>query len=260
MGSVVPQRLSPSSLDRYRECPRRFYLQDVEREAVAEGPNATLAVGNAVHRVLELAFRLHAHQRTPDNLKALLRREWRRYWPEHWSIAGEEQAKAEAAAMLEAFGEHFDVRSKPLRLEQWLTLKTEQLEVSTRVDRIDRGSYGLRLIDYKTGRRQLDESDLRHDSATLVHLLAASQQSAHPVERLSLFYLRSGEEIYWEPEPEDLELAGERLQALIGRILDDEKFAPEPGSGCQFCPFALRCDAAPSTVGLDAVLSEAINR
>lgn len=260
MGRSLPQRLSPSALDRYRECPRRFYLQDVEREAVADGQNATLAVGNAVHRVLEIAFRLHPHQRTPDNMTALLRREWRRHWPEDWSIGGEEQAKAEAAGMLGAFGEHFDVESKPLRLEQWLTMHTDQLEIGTRVDRIDRGSCGLRLIDYKTGRRQLEASDLRHDSAALVHLLAASQQSAHPVERVSLFYLRSGEEIYWEPEPEDLELAAERLQTVISRLLNDEEFAPEPGPGCQFCPFALRCDAAPATVGLEVLLGEGLSR
>jgi RecB family exonuclease len=162
--------------------------------------------------------------------------------------------------MLEAFGEHFGLDSKPLRLEQWLTLHTDQLEIGTRVDRIDRGSCGLRLIDYKTGRRQLEESDLRHDSAALVHVLAASQQSAHPVERVSLFYLRSGEEIYWEPEPEDLELAAERLQTVIIRLLNDEDFAPEPGAGCQYCPFAIRCDPAPATVSLESLITEGLSR
>lgn len=257
MGDVLLQRLSPSALDRYRECPRRFYLQDIEREPVADGPNAILAVGNAVHRVLEVAFRLHEHQRTPENLKALLAREWRRHWPEGWPVAGEERARAEATQMPEAFGTHFDLCGQPLRLEQWLTLTMGQLEVRTRVDRIDRGTSGLRLIDYKTGRRQLEASDLRHDSAALVHLLAASQNAAHPIERLSLFYLRSGEEIYWEPEDDDLELAAERLRTLIARIREDQEFVPEPSDACQFCPFALKCDAAPPSVSLRAILGEA---
>jgi RecB family exonuclease len=157
--------------------------------------------------------------------------------------------------MLEQFGDNFDLRAVAHRLEQRLTLRVPgRLELVTRVDRIDRGRYGLRLIDYKTGRAQLEASDMREDTAALVHLLAATKLASEPVERLSLFYLRTGEEIYWEPEADDVELAGERLKRILERVTTDASFEPTPGAACQSCPFALACDAALATVSAERAL------
>jgi RecB family exonuclease len=255
----APRRLSPSAIDRYRECPRRFRWQDIERLEGEFQLTPELAVGNAVHKVLELAFRLTPDQRDAPALSRLLAA----VWPKHWKNrvlgdAGEEAARADAERLLTSFGSAFDLAASPLKLEQWVRLKLPAigLEVNTRLDRIDRGASGLRVIDYKTGRHQADAQDLPRDTAAMIHALAVSQLAHEPVERVSHYYLRSGEEIYWEPEPEDFEAVAARVQTVLKQILGDRTFEATPGGACHRCPFALRCDAKPSSATLDALLTE----
>jgi hypothetical protein len=64
-----------------------------------------------------------------------------------------------------------------------------------------------------------------------------------PVERVRLLYLPTGDEVRWEPEPEDIEQARLRLAGWIGRVDADTSFAPIPGPGCRACRFLTRCPA-----------------
>lgn len=257
----IPRRLSPSSIDRFRECPRRFLWQDIERRG-DDDPAASpeLAVGKAVHKVLELVFRLQPGERTAANFERLLAAVWRRHWrPDLLGTAAEPHARDDARRLLENFGRCFAVSEvEPLKLEYWLRLKLPAvgLEVNTRVDRIDRGSTGLRVIDYKTGRRQLETDELARDTAAMIHLLAISQLAHEPVERISHYYLRSGEEIYWEPEPEDHDAVVERVQKQLKQMLTEQQFEPQPGDGCRLCPFALQCDARPASLAIDHLIAE----
>jgi CRISPR/Cas system-associated exonuclease Cas4 (RecB family) len=98
-------------------------------------------------------------------------------------------------------------------------------------------------VDYKTGRRQLDSRDIARDTASVVHLLSA-EHAGFRVERVSLRYLRSAEEVYWEPEHDDIEFAAEQLRHLLRDLRDDRSFDAAPGEACASCPFRDRCDAA----------------
>jgi hypothetical protein len=42
---AIPRRLSPSSLDRYRCCPRRFLWQDIERRPFEQRPTPESLLG-----------------------------------------------------------------------------------------------------------------------------------------------------------------------------------------------------------------------
>lgn len=257
----IPRRLSPSSIDRFRECPRRFLWQDIERRGGDDASaSPELAVGKAVHEVLDLVFRLQAGERTAENFERLLAAVWRKHWrKELLGTAAEPHARDDARRLLENFRRCFAVtEAEPLKREYWLRLKLPAvgLEVSTRVDRIDRGRTGLRVIDYKTGRRQVEAGDLPRDTAAMIHLLAISQLANEQVERVSHYYLRSGEEIYWEPEPDDLDAVVERVQKQLKQMLNEREFEPLPGDGCRLCAFALQCDARPAPLGIDQLIAE----
>ena len=50
---ISVDRLSPSALDRFRACPKQFYLSDIERAPREAETSTVLMQGNAIHAALE---------------------------------------------------------------------------------------------------------------------------------------------------------------------------------------------------------------
>lgn len=238
-------RLSPAALDRFRRCPKQFQLVDLERSPRRELPGPQLVVGNAVHHALERFFGLPVEQRHP----ALLERALRSVWPAHrttrtFASRDEEAAWGRTALeMLSTFARRFDLTATPLAREQWLSMRLENgLQLFGKIDRIDATPAGaLEVVDYKTGRRQLEPDDLRRESAARVYLTLSEHAYALPVERVRFVYVALGEETSWEPEREDVEAVKHDLMDLTEEIRSSREFSAYPGSHCRFCPAALRC-------------------
>ena len=166
LGTVtVPSRLSPAALARFRVCNRQFLLVDVERVPRREQPNPLLAQGNAIHAALERFFGLRPEDRTPpvEVLQQALRSQWRTFWKSEalGNADTEIEFGRKALNILGGFAERFDTTAEPLAREQWVQMTLPNgIELFGKVDRIDPFEDGLDLIDYKTGKRQLDADDL----------------------------------------------------------------------------------------------------
>lgn len=250
--SILPCTLYPSSLKRYQECPQRFLWQDVEDRSADGAPSVEQLIGIAVHKALETFFRHEPSRRTSDVLDALLTRSWQRALASKPLAASADVAYglSQARELIQTFLTSFDLTARPLRIEQELGMRLNNgTHVKARIDRIDPWREGsVRLIDYKTGRHQLDRQDVARDTAAIVHLLTA-ESAGFQVERLSLLYLRTGEEIYWEPERDDIEFAAERLRRVLRDLRDDRDFSPMPNPFCLSCPFQSSCDAFAAQLG-----------
>lgn len=269
-----PDRLSPAAIGRFRLCPKSFFMADVERMPREEQPNPQFCQANAIHHALERFFGLPAVDRRPENLERALRS----VWPTHrrpGAFVSREQEAAyglEALEMLRRFGERFNLNTRPLAREEWVQARVRGAELFGKVDRIDavptagaaaaaeagmpvdgREVIGLELVDYKTGRVELDEDDLRHEPAAQVYLLATEASYRLPVERVRFIYLRSGHDISWYPEREDVEALGERVLELVGEMRGEIEFEARPGSHCRFCPVARRCPDRQSVTLADLV-------
>jgi RecB family exonuclease len=195
---------------------------------------------------LETFFRHEPGMRTYEVLEASLVRAWRRITASRPLESDLERAHhlERGRVLLQIFVTSFDLAARPLRLEQALELRLRTgTRIRTRLDRIDPWGEGVRVVDYKTGTLQLDSRDIARDTASIIHLLAA-EHAGYRVERLSFLYLSTGEEVYWEPERDDVDFAAERLRDLLRTVRDDLEFPPVPGEMCGFCPFRDRCDAA----------------
>lgn len=241
---TLPSRLSPSALDRFRRCPKQFFLQDVERTPRLNEASPVLAQANAIHDALAQFFGLPRESRAPENLERALRAVWRRNCKpgSFRSVAEEVSYGVGAIEMLRRFAGSADLEARPLAREQWLSLRVGGIELFGKLDRLDRArGGGLNLIDYKTGQRQLEPEDLRDEPAVQVYLLAAEAQTSLPVERVRFVYLAHGSEVVWEPEREDVESLRERLTKVVARIQTTEAFTASPGPHCRFCPFRLVC-------------------
>lgn len=241
---TLPRRLSPAAINRFRTCPKSFYFADIERVPRDERPSPILAQANAVHGALEKFFGLPQDDRSTENLHRALRHEWPKHRkPGSFHTRNEEAAYGrDALAMLSRFAEDFDTSARPLAREQWLTAPFEGIELFGKVDRIDARADGrLEIIDYKTGRRQLDPEDLPHDPAAQIYLLLAEAVYQAEVERVRFIYLVTGAEAAWSPEREDVEVLKTRLAALLTDMRATSEFTATPGDQCRWCPFSLRC-------------------
>jgi putative RecB family exonuclease len=245
----LPKRLSPTSIDRWRECPRRFFFQDIERRVFEDIKTYEQTLGEVVHKVLESLFRVPPERRNAEALERYL--DWtllRHAAAPALRKGNAERLRDEARTQLISFLETSAATGTALKVEQTFQLRLKGGRViQTRVDRVDRAESGLlRIIDYKTGREQIDERDLSQETAAIVQLLAVGKASDVPVEKVTWIYTRSGESITWWPEPDDVDAAVDRLTGVLQNMHRDREFEPNPGAHCAYCPFSSSCPAWPS--------------
>jgi putative RecB family exonuclease len=144
--------------------------------------------------------------------------------------------------MLRGYAGSFDLALRPLAREQWLSYElSNRLELYGKLDRIDDAGGAVDVIDYKTGRRILDEDELKRDLAAQVYVLAAARAYERPVRAVRFIYLATGTQTSWYPEADDLREIEERLVRLTDEIRATQRFVARPGASCRFCAFALRC-------------------
>lgn len=238
----LPSRLSPSALTRYRTCPKQFYLLDIERLGRDEGKSPNLAVGNAIHEALHLFYGLPLEYRSFENMERCLRSVWKTHTRGVFQTLDEEAAAGIGAlSMLRNYCGSFDIKVDPVVRERWVGVRVNGTSLYGKIDRADRVGAGLQLVDYKTGRRALESSDLRHEPAVQVYVLGAERTFGLPVERVRFIYLALGREVIWEPEREDVEELGRSLTRTLREIRGDEAFKARPGQLCGFCPAQIHC-------------------
>lgn len=247
-GSRLPRSLSPTSIDRWRVCPRRFFYQDVERRQFEEVKTYEQTLGEVVHKALEGLYQLERDRRDEEAVERLL----------DWNVlrfsavpalrkGNAERLREEARGLLRSFMHSRDAEGETLKVEKQFQLRLKNgIAIKTRVDRIDRAESGLlHVVDYKTGRVQIDEADLSREIAPIVQLLAVSKASDVPVEKVVWIYLRTGVAITWWPEADDVDWAVDRLIGVLRKMNADQEFEPNPGAHCAHCPFTALCPAWP---------------
>ncbi len=269
----MPRKLwtaTPTKLDTWLACPRRFRFSYLDRRQKGP-PWAHNSVGSSVHNALRDWWLLPVEGRTPVAASDLVER--------NWLIDGfrdDRQAdewRGRAAAMTAEYAATLDPQDEPAGVERTVSTVTHGMALSGRVDRIDRrrsddGGEELVIVDYKTGRRPLDDNDARSSLALAVYVIAARRTLRLRSRRVELHHLPTGTVAAHEHTEESLErhlgraeaiaqeasLAQERWTAsLAGRADDaaagdadaieaiDAVLPANPGPGCSWCDYRRWC-------------------
>jgi len=243
--------LSPTSIDRWRQCPRRFLYQDIERRPFEDTKTYEQTLGEVVHATLEWLVRaVDADKRDePALIRSLDKSLSRLASTGQLSAADSSRMRAEALDMLLGYvrsGALSDVNA--LKVETTFQLRLRNgAAIHTRIDRVDTTeSHQLHIVDYKSGRYQIEADELSKETPAIVQLLAVTEASDIPVERVSWVYLRTGETISWWPELQDVEFAAERLKKVLRRMHLDREYLPNAGPHCVGCPFRAVCPVSAS--------------
>ncbi|MEV4095119.1 RecB family exonuclease [Streptosporangium saharense] len=279
----MPRRLyscTPSRLNTWLDCPRRYRFTYLDRPAPQKGPPwAHNSVGVSVHNALAGWWREPYERRTPAMAGVLLNNGWIGEGFRDAAQAASWQARARE--MVVGYAASLDPSDEPVGVERTVATRTSVIAVSGRVDRLDRRGEELVVVDYKTGRRPLTEDDARSSLALAVYAVASSRMMRRPCHRVELHHLPTGSIVEWEHSEESLarhigraeEIATEASEAdeayrawageaprgsrtaAAGRTPPavppqiDKVFPPRTGPLCSWCDFRAHCPEGQEAAG-----------
>jgi putative RecB family exonuclease len=254
--SGMPRRLysaSPSKLLVWLDCPRRYRMQYLDRpRPPTRKPRAHTSVGVATHNVLRDFWDLAAAERTPAAVEQLVRRSWIDVGfrdPEQSA-----QWRARTTRRVTEYLRGIDRDRQPLGVERTVSLHTETLAVTGRLDRLDDRDGELVVVDYKTGRAKLTDDDARTSLPLALYAVAVAGMFRRTCVRVELHHVPTGEVLAHEHTSETL---GRKVAEAESIALDLRKadasyaelgvgsalFEPRISPICMWCDFRAHCPA-----------------
>jgi RecB family exonuclease len=237
--------LSASKLKTFLECKRRYYyryVQQIQAHEIPQDVPAEYAIGQDVHKALELLYREQNIFYSYDELKAKLEEKLD-------AVCGESELEKYLIAMqkklLDDFCKNeikrFTAGWRVTHVEEPLSLEYKGITLVGRVDRIDTKDQSLQVLDYKTGNYTL-YNEKNYQSATdfqmeFYYLLASTLGD---VNSCAFYNLSEG---YVEEERllrEKLSLLDQHIETLLA--IEELNFEMcEDTKLCTYCPYKLMC-------------------
>jgi putative RecB family exonuclease len=179
----------------------------------------------------------------PPSLDELLE-----FYEQRWLAAGYESPEEEAKykeygwEILSRFWEIHNADFRlPVALEKGFSLDIEGIKLRGFIDRVDKlDSGGLSIVDYKSNQELFTTEYLENDLQLTIYQLAAEATWGLPVERLTLYHLRSNTPCSCPPR--DAARLEEARQIVLTTAADIAagKFSPTENQYCP-CDFAEHC-------------------
>ena len=131
--------------------------------------------------------------------------------------------------------------------EKLFTFKLANCDVSGKCDRIDVNELGeIKIIDYKTSKRQKTEKELKKDIQMAIYAMYAQLEKNEsneskklgkvPKELSQLFLRHENPEVTINFTNEELAQFREKIEAIAHKIRKGD-FHPQKGNHCQFCDY-----------------------
>ena len=237
--------VSHSSINDYLRCPRLYYLNNIYKNPETGRKisimNPHLALGQAVHDVLESLSELPAEKRFDIPLKIVLEAKWQKV---SGKIGGfkddleEMQFKDRALTMLSKVESNpGPILDRAIKIKQdlpwyWLS-EEENIILCGKVDWIKYNSDDdtVEIIDFKTGKNEESNNSLQ----LAIYRLLLENCQKRKVKKASYWYLDKGEMIDFELPPS--EESHRKVMEIALKIKEARKkndFACER-SGCYAC-------------------------
>jgi putative RecB family exonuclease len=249
----LPKALSPSRLQDFQSCPRRFQHGSIDR--LPQPASYATVKGNLLHYVFEHLFLLPAPDRSIDRARTLVPDAEGNVLTEQvrheidLDDARLTQLRSETEAILVSYFAMEDPREVDAEgVELRITEQLDGAPILGILDRLDREADGsLTIVDYKTGRLP----NRNYDSKTFANAeLYAALCESHLGQRpnaIRLLYVAHGEAIerpVTEPVLKARRAAAANAWRRIGDYYERGEFPATPSvNTCRFCAFKDVCRA-----------------
>jgi DNA helicase-2/ATP-dependent DNA helicase PcrA len=135
----------------------------------------------------------------------------------------------------------FDFKHK--EIEKPFNIRIDGIRFYGRIDRIDELENGkVEIIDYKTGASR-EQKEVDKDSQVAFYAIAAKEALGLNVDKLSLYFVESGEKVTTTRTEAELEEKKKEVKEVINRIKSGD-FNPTPGMQCNWCDYKEICPFA----------------
>ncbi len=224
--------LSYTQIYLYQSCPLCYKLQYID--GLKPKDKWYFSFGRTMHTCAEHFFKVRVPP--PPSLDELLE-----FYEENWLSDGYESAEEEARyraygrQMLSEFWKIHSADFKmPLAVEKMFYIDIEGIKLRGYIDRVDKlDSGGLSIVDYKTDKELFTNDALGSNLQLTLYQLATEQIWHLPVERLTLYHLRSNTPCSCEPRGEAQLKAARHLILDVAKNIAEERF---PAIENQYCP------------------------
>ena len=242
---------SPSRLLAYLDCPRRYRMQYLDRPRPQARPQrAHTSVGIATHNVLRDFWDLPVSQRTPAGVAELVRTSWIDV-----GFRDPEQSVAWRLRVRDAVTDYLrrsDRDHQPVGIERSVSLKTDEVAITGRIDRLDDRDGELVVVDYKTGRQVPTDDDARTSLPLALYAVASARMFRRPCRRVELHHVPSGTVAVHEHTDESLARKVAEAESIASDLrradadfkqvgVESTRFAPRPSALCSWCDFRAHC-------------------
>lgn len=264
----MPRTYSHNSLSTYRDCPRKFKFQYIEKPDIPRKLTADTYLGTAVHRVLAQVYKLasngvlHPMDKALDDYMA----EWDKPERKYISVANENLAVddyiSNGRKMLERYYERYQPFDQGVLLGAEMkvrfTLPGTEFPFLAVIDRLwKHGSEQVEIIDYKTGSRlpQGGRDPMFLNQMGLYRLAIAEKYPQFEQVELAQYFLKMDEVISYRVSPDELDELTERVRGDVLDILRAERldsFPTQEGGHCNYCDYYSLCPAKRHQLILEA--------
>lgn len=245
--------VSPTRLDAWLDCRRRYRFQYVDR-LPADGGWAHRSMGTAIHAALRDWFDIGSVRRSPQDAAGLVRMHWS---SRGFRDAGHSALWLDAAAAMAQRYLHGRATPNPHSRERTLGALGTHVSITGRIDRLDECPPGdeLVVVDYKTGRRAPTDDDARSSRTLALYALMVQRSLGRPAFEVQLHHIPTGAVATHRHSAESLQRQFDRADSIGRDIAEAEAcgsaaaFPPSVGPLCGWCDFHDRC---PEAQGLPA--------
>ncbi len=249
---------SHSALSSFRNCPRQFKFQYIEKPQIPKTVGAEAYLGNALHRVLQ-----DLYVRGADGVEIPLDDALRMYI-EIWEKLDRDKIKVVSDYMgvddyirlgREMLERHYE-KYRPFKhgtllgTEMFLsfTLPGTPFKLRAVIDRLWKRDDGIvEICDYKTGRHLPRPTDPNFFYQMGLYQLAVMENFPQYKDiEVVQYFLRLDETVSFRFTPEDIDKLVEDIRVAILMTLEAEKmddFPPQESSLCDWCDYYQLCPA-----------------
>lgn len=239
--------VSHSSMGDFLSCPRAYYLNNIYKDPNTgrkiQLMNPSLALGAAVHEVIEALSVLPTEDRFKDSLIQKFNQAWKKYTGKKGGFSSDEQEqeyKNRGEEMLKRVMAHpGPLENLAVKIQEdlpnyWLS-EEDGIILCGKIDWLEYlpDEDVVHILDFKTGKLQPEESL----QLPIYHLLVANTQK-RKVAKASYWYLATDDEPTEQKLP-DLEKAHEEVLAIAKQIKLARKLerfkCPHGENGCRAC-------------------------
>jgi len=231
--------LSYTQISLYQSCPLCYKLRYID--GLEPKDKWYFSFGRTMHICAEYFFKVRVPP--PPSLEELLH-----FYEQNWLAEGYESAEEEARyrsygrEILAKFWEvHQADFRMPVAVERLFYVDIEGVKLTGYIDRVDKlDSGGLSIVDYKTSKELFTTEDVEKDLQLTLYQLAAEQTWQLPVEKLTLYHLRSNTPCSCGSRNEVQLNEARRLILEVAEGIIQQTFPAIEGQYCP-CDFAEHC-------------------